>query len=151
MAGYLMRETFFRPDEIVARERTTIPAAVHNGLQLLLKRSQGDCVFIPIRSMQYQAVFDRQEVIFVDSHGGYAHHNGEGGRLIRLAWRPAFGPTSLSGPVPCEIIYYFKDHKAIQMRLIGEIQPTIRQMLARQGRGPGPRQSARILPFRGPD
>ncbi|MCG6897190.1 MAG: hypothetical protein LJE60_08815 [Thiocapsa sp.] len=151
MAGYLIRETFFRPGEIAAKQRTSIPAAVFNGLQLLLKRSQGDCVFVPIRSMQYQAVVDREEVIFVDSHGGYAHQNGEGGRLIRIAWRPAVAQASLSAPIPCEIIHYFKSQEEIQMRLLGEIQPTIRQMLDRQRHGSGPRQSARILPFRRTD
>jgi hypothetical protein len=150
MADYLIRETFFRPDEAVAHEHTRIPAALYNGLQLLLRRSTGSAVFIPIRSMQYQAVVDREEVVFIDSHGGYAYQDGEGGRLIRIAWRPAVGRDSLSAPVPCEIVYYFRDLRETQTRLLGDIQPIITQMLERRRIADGPLSAPRILPLRRP-
>ncbi|CRI65383.1 conserved hypothetical protein [Thiocapsa sp. KS1] len=150
MVDYLIRETFFRPDEALAYEQTRIPAALYNGLQLLLRRSTGSAVFIPIRSMQYQAVVDREEVVFVDSHGGYAYQDGEGGRLIRIAWRPAVGRDSLSAPVPCEIVYYFRDLRETQTRLLGEIQPIITQMLERRRIADGPIAAPRILPLRRP-
>lgn len=150
MADYLIRETFFRPDEALAHEQTRIPAALYNGLRLLLRRSTGSAVFIPIRSMQYQAVVDREEVVFVDSHGGYAYQDGEGGRLIRIAWRPAVGRDSLSAPVPCEIVYYFRDLRETQMRLLGDIQPIITQMLERRRIADGPLSAPRILPLRRP-
>ena len=150
MADYLIRETFFRPDEALAHEQTRIPSALYNGLQLLLRRSAGRAVFIPIRSMQYQAVVDREEVVFVDSHGGYAYQDGEGGRLIRIAWRPAVGRESLSAPVECEIIYYFMGLRETQTRLLGEIQPVIKQMLERQRRQGGATPTPRVLPLRRP-
>jgi predicted ATPase len=150
VADYLIRETFFRPDEAVAREQTRIPAVLYNGLQLLLKRSAGSAVFIPIRSMQYQAVVDREEVVFVDSHGGYAYQDGEGGRLIRIAWRPAVGRESISKPVDCEIVYYFNEMRETQTRLLGDIQPVIKQMLERQRSADGPTQPPRVLPLRRP-
>lgn len=150
MSGYLIRETFFRPDQEVAREQTCIPATVYNGLQLLLGRSSGDAVFVPIRSMQYQAVVDRHEVVFVDSHGGYAYQDGEGGRLIRIAWRPAVGRASLSAPVPCEIVYYFKNMRETQRRLLGEIQGTIKQMLERQRNAAGVTAAPRVVSLRRP-
>jgi predicted ATPase len=150
MADYLIRETFFRPDEAVAHEQTRIPAALYNGLQLLLRRSAGSAVFIPIRSMQYQAVVDREEVVFVDSHGGYAYQDGEGGRLIRIAWRPAVGRESLSNPVDCRIIYYFRELRETQTRLLGEIQPVIKQMLERQRSTGGPAPTPRVVSLRRP-
>jgi hypothetical protein len=150
MADNLIRETFFRPDEALAHEQTRIPAALYNGLRLLLRRSTGSAVFIPIRSMQYQAVVDREEVVFVDSHGGYAYQDGEGGRLIRIAWRPAVGRDSLSAPVPCEIVYYFRDLRETQTRLLGDIQPIITQMLERRRIADGPLSAPRILPLRRP-
>jgi hypothetical protein len=100
--------------------------------------------------MQYQAVVDREEVVFVDSHGGYAYQDGEGGRLIRIAWRPAVGRDSLSAPVPCEIVYYFRDLRETQTRLLGEIQPIITQMLERRRIADGPIAAPRILPLRRP-
>ncbi|NCA71746.1 MAG: hypothetical protein EOM91_17040 [Sphingobacteriia bacterium] len=106
MTERVIRETFFRPDPPVERTQTTIPAALYNGLRLLLKYTRREAVFLPIRSMQYQAVVDRTEVIFIDSHGGYAHQDGEGGRLIRIAWRPRAARSSLTEPVQCEIVYY---------------------------------------------
>jgi hypothetical protein len=150
MSGYLIRETFFRPDQEVAREPSSIPASVYNGLQLLLRRSAGDAVFVPIRSMQYQAVVDRHEVIFVDSHGGYAYQDGEGGRLIRIAWQPAVGRVSLSAPVACDIVYYFSDMKETQLRLLGEIQRSIKQMLERQQGAAGPAPASRVVSLRRP-
>ncbi|NCC30068.1 MAG: hypothetical protein EOM22_18455, partial [Gammaproteobacteria bacterium] len=137
-------------DDALAHEQTRIPAALYNGLQLLLRRSAGSAVFIPIRSMQYQAVVDREEVIFVDSHGGYAYQDGEGGRLIRIAWRPAVGRQSISNPVGCEIVYYFTNLRETQTRLLGEIRPVIQQMLERERSTGGPTPDPRVLPLRRP-
>jgi len=153
IVSHRVHETFFRPDEPVARERTTLPADIHNGLQLLLTREGADCVFLPIRSMQFQAVITRDEVVFVDANGGYAHQDGEGGRLIRLAWRPAGTPRdSLTAPIPCEIVYYFAGLKETQWRLIGETRAALRLVLERHRErraGPGaPAVERRVIPFR---
>ncbi len=149
MPGYYIRETFFRPPEHT-REHSTLPAAVYNDLQLLLKRNKSKSLFIPIRSMQFQAVVETGEIVFVDSHGGYAHQDGVGGRLIRVAWRPspAAQRESLSGPVACEILHYFPDLKETQRRLMSEFPPILRQFLQRQ-REQNLRSSApRVIPLR---
>ena len=132
MPKYYVRETFFRPGEHT-REPSSLPAALYNDLQLVLKRSGSQSLFVPIRSMQYQAVMERDEIVFVDSHGGYAHQDGVGGRLIRIAWQlaPAVERESLDRPVPCEIVYYFPDLKEIQWRLMSEFPPVLRQILQR--------------------
>lgn len=149
MSSYRIRETFFRPDRAFAREPSALPADIHNGLQLLLTRDGGHCVFLPIRSMQYQAIIDRDEVVFVDAYGGYAHQDGVGGRLIRIAWQPAGGPRgSLSDPVPYDIVYYFSELKETQWRLLGETRAALRQIAQR---GPGPESAPiarRVVPFR---
>ena len=133
MPRYFVRETFFRPPEFGC-ERSALPAALYNDLQLLLSRSESGSLFIPIRAMQFQAVAEREEIIFVDNHGGYAHQDGEGGRLIRIAWRPAPAGRreSLSSPVPCEIVYYFPDLKETQWRLMSEFPRLLGQILKQQ-------------------
>jgi len=149
MSSFRVRETFFRPDQPFARESSALPADIHNGLQLLLARDEGHCVFLPIRSMQYQAIIDREEVVFVDAYGGYAHQDGVGGRLIRIAWQAAGGPRgSLSDPVPYDIVHYFPGLKEIQWRLLGETRAALRRTLERQ-RSPGPAPiERRVIPFR---
>lgn len=151
MSGFRVQETFFRPDEPVGRETSTLPAEIHNGLQLLLASGGGPCVFLPLRPMQYQAVIDREEVIFVDASGGYAHQDGIGGRLIRIAWQPTAGARgSLCEPVPYHIVYYFPGLKDIHRRLLGEIRSPLRQALERC-RSPSPGSTERrIIPFRRP-
>ena len=73
-------ETFFRPEE-VAREQVNLPAPLFNRCVLILNRSTTKNVFVPVRTMQYQAVIDTDEIIFVDNQG-YAVQDGKGGRLI---------------------------------------------------------------------
>ena len=116
----IVTETFFRPDEI-ARERTTIPAHLFNRCRLLLARCELDHVFVPVRSMQYQAVIDRDEIIFVDNHT-YAVRGGTGGRLIVLSWMFGhIGPrSSLDRPVPIELVHYQHDARSIHQRLMSE-------------------------------
>lgn len=149
MSDSFTQETFFRP-EAVERKQSALPATIYNGLQLLLTRSQTDCVFVPIRSMQYQAVVDREEVIFVDSQGGYAYQDGKGGRLIRVAWRlqPPQSRLSLTEPVPCEIIFYFPGLKEEQWRLVSEIQPALEQLMKRQRKQETSPHHCRVIPLR---
>lgn len=150
MSTYFVRETFFRPDTEYARELSTLPAPIHNALRRLLKQARGSSVFVPIRSMQYLAVLDAEEVIFVDALGGYAYHGNEGGRLIRLAWRPFVGRDSLCDPVSCEMVYYFNDLKDVQRRLLSEIGPALDQLKLKPTGGTPPNAKARILAFKPP-
>ncbi|RCX33110.1 hypothetical protein [Thioalbus denitrificans] len=149
MAEYFTRETFFRPQPVEQRE-SALPAPLYNALQRLLRRSESGCVFIPVRSMQYQAVLEREEIIFVDSQGGYAHQDGEGGRLIRIAWqlRPAAERESLSAPVPCTVVYYFPDLRETQWRLMSELPAAVEACLRRRRDDSAPVTGRRVVPLR---
>lgn len=149
MPSYRVSETFFRPDEPAASQQSALPGDIVNGLKRLLARSGGGCVFLPLRAVQYQAVIDREEVVFVDAIGGYAHQDGVGGRLIRIAWRWHSGARdSLDGPVPCEIIHYFPGLKEIQWQLVGEVRSAIKLVEGRQREGSRPVLGRRVIPFR---
>jgi hypothetical protein len=149
MASYRIRETFFRPDCEFARERSALPADLHNGFQRLISRTEDHHCFLPIRPMQFQAVVGRDEVIFVDGNGGYAHRDGAGGRPILIAWRPAGGPRdSLDAPVPYDILYYFPGLKETQRRLLGETRTAVRLELARRRERDPPVGERRVLTFR---
>jgi len=142
----IITETFFRPAE-TARERVSLPAPLCNRCRLLLQHAVTRHVFIPIRSMQYQAVLDETEIIFVDNHG-YAVSDGQGGRLIVLAWDIALrGPrNSLTTPVPMEIIYFSSDGHDIHRRLMSEFPRALDNFEARQMGAHA--RSAAVLPFR---
>jgi hypothetical protein len=150
MSSYLVRETFYRPDQVAACEMSMLPAALHNGLRLLVTRAGGSCVFIPLRAMQYLAVADANEIIFIDAQGGYAYRDGEGGRVIQLAWQPAVSRASLIAPVFCRMVYYFSDLKGVQSRLRAEMGPAVQRMLDRERDEGVATRSARILPFQRP-
>jgi hypothetical protein len=140
-------EIFFRPEE-TARERVTLPAALYNRCRLQLTRCPRPHAFVPIRSMQYQAVIDADEIIFVDNQG-YAVHDGRGGRLIVLAWQvtPHRTRESLAEPVPIEIVYYGHATHDIHRRLMSEFPKALSLYEEKQQRESGVCQTATILPF----
>jgi hypothetical protein len=146
--GYLTTEVFFRPDEVL-RTRFSLPAGLYNGAQRLLSRSGSGCVFVPIRSMQFMAVIDGEEIVFVDSQA-YAVEGGVGGRIITTAWIPApvAERISLSDPVACERVDYLADMDTTQRRLVGEFGKALALMLERSRDGAVPPAGARILPLR---
>ena len=124
MAG-IVTETFFRPDEL-ARERLAIPAALYNKCRLMLARCRYEHVFVPVRTMQMQAVIDVGEVVFVDNQA-YAVRDGEGGRMIMLAWQFGHaGPRdSLTDPVRIELVYFHKRSRELHTRLVGELRKAL--------------------------
>lgn len=138
MAGY---ESFYREDPIEVRP-AQLPASVYNAAHRLLAASPGGCVFVPIRSMQYLAVIDAEEIIFVDRE---ARH------LVELAWR-AFRPQARAGllePVPYEIHLYLAKARESLARLQGEFAKALEQLERRAQ--PHPDAGPRILPFPGRD
>jgi len=149
MPQYYVRETFFLSPEF-SRVESALPASVYNALHLLLRHHHSDSLFIPIRSMQFQAVVSRTEILFVDSQGGYAHQDGEGGRLVKLAWRPLMPEKreSLNGPVPCTIVHYFTNLRETHMRLMSEFPPVLERALASQRTQSFVTIERRIAPFR---
>ncbi|MEJ2059399.1 MAG: hypothetical protein P8Y64_02770 [Gammaproteobacteria bacterium] len=87
-----IRETF-RRGTVLERIASTLPADIYNRAHLLLSRCGRNCLFVPIRAIQYMAVIDAEEIIFVD---------GQGDRSVELAWRE-FRPQArdaLHEPVP---------------------------------------------------
>lgn len=141
-------ETFFRPGE-VAREQLNLPAPLFNRCVLLLNRSATRNVFIPVRSMQYQAVIDDDEIIFVDNQG-YAVQDGEGGRLIILAWQVPMHSArdSLSEPVPIDVVYYIRNDHDTHRRLIGEFPKAMDTYEQRLEENSSADKTAAILPFK---
>lgn len=143
-----MQETFFRPTE-AARMPWTMPPPLYRDWRTLLRRSVTGCVFVPVRSMQLQAVVDDEEIIFVDSQG-YEVHNGVGGRVILLAWRPTPPAelVSVNEPIPCEIISYRSGLEDTQRRLVGEFAKALRQQIEKTA-APVGACGAKILDFGG--
>ena len=142
------RITFFRPDEI-AREDTHIPAALFNQCRLLLSRCDYAHVFVPVRTMQLQAVIDAQEIIFVDNQA-YAVHDGEGGRLIMLAWqfrchRPR---DALYQPAPIELVHYHSSARELHYRLIGDFARALARVEQRHKKFGCEPRAKHVLPFR---
>jgi hypothetical protein len=139
-----MEESFYREDEI-GREARTLPAATYNLAHTLLAHalrgcSGEGCLFVPIRSMQYLAVLDREEFIFVDR---------EGGRMIELAWQN-FNPrarSSLDEAVPYEAVYYLEQGRETMKRLQGEFFLALKQLAQKRSF----QQPAKVLKLRDAD
>lgn len=132
----IVEETFYRPVEL-AREARTLPADTYNLARLLLARARHNCVFVPIRAMQFLAVIDAEELIFVDR---------EGRRMIDIAWRD-FRPqarTALTDPVPYQAVYYSDTARQTMLRLQGEFRKALAERATRMD---APRARARIIPL----
>ncbi len=106
-----MEERFYRQAEI-ARLPAYLPAATYNLAHTLLARA-GGCLFVPIRGMQYMAVLDAEEFIFVDSQNK---------AWVEIAWQH-FRPqarASLNERVPFEVVHYLPQASETMKRLPGE-------------------------------
>lgn len=122
----IVEETFYRHEEL-SREARTLPAAVYNLAHTLLSRAENGCLFVPIRSMQFLAVLDAEEFIFVDR---------EAGRAIDLAWRE-FRPQarqSIDEPVAYQCVYYGREATAHMTRMLGEFPKALRELEQRRVR-----------------
>jgi hypothetical protein len=118
-----MEEHFYREQEI-ARLSAFLPAATYNLAHTLLAHS-GKCLFVPIRSLQYMAVLDAEEFIFVDSQNK---------AWVELAWQH-FRPqarTSLDERVPFEVAYYLPQAAETMKRLPVEFHQALLQLAERQ-------------------
>ena len=123
-------------DAEIASEPLTLPAGTYNLAQTLLARTSNGCLFIPIRSMQYLAILDEEEFIFLD---------GERKCWVDIAWQK-FRPqnrTSLDEPVVYQAVYYLAGASGIMARLQAEFPRALNE-LAAKGRFAG---SARVLKF----
>ena len=141
----LVTETFFLPPE-ADRHAWSVPAGIYKLYKSLLGRSVTGNVFVPIRSMQFLAVMDKQEIVFVDSQS-YAVSENEGGRLILIAWQ--FHETqmreSLTDPVPCEVVFYERKDSDTQLRLVRDFKDALELMDQRYRDSELPAEGATIL------
>jgi len=123
----IVEETFYRPDDL-RRQPSAMPGSTYNLAHQLVAHSSEGCVFVPIRAMQYLAVLDAHEFIFIDSQGD---------RHIELAWqcfRPQVRETLIE-PVPYELVYYRSQAEATMRRLPGEFHKAMTQLTERQSQG----------------
>ena len=121
-----MEERFYREQEIT-RLPAFLPAVTYNLAHTLLARA-GNCLFVPIRSMQYMAVLDAEEFIFVDSQNK---------AWVELAWQH-FRPqarASLDERVPFEVVHYLPQAAETMQRLTGEFHQALQLLASRQKPG----------------
>jgi hypothetical protein len=96
--------------------------------------------------MQFMAVLDKKEIVFVDSQS-YAVSKDEGGRLILIAWKfvESIDRDALTDPVPCEVVFYEKHNRDLQLRLISEFRQAMELMDQRCRNERLPAKGAKIL------
>lgn len=141
----IVTETFFLPKE-VERKQWSAPAEIYNLYRALQMHCQAGHVFVPIRNMQFMAVLDKKEIVFVDSQS-YAVSKDEGGRLILIAWKfvEPLDRDALTDPVPCEVVFYEKHNRDLQLRLISEFRQAMALMDQRYRNEQLPAKGAKIL------
>lgn len=136
------RESFYR-GKTLGSESKCLPGPIYNEMRLLYQRSGKSCLFVPIRSMQYMAVIDDEEIIFVDSQRK---------RVIEFSWQK-FSPqsrNSLEDPVPYEFVYYDTQALKTMLRAQGEFSLCIHQMTERKQAQQKPKKSDHtVLKFPG--
>jgi hypothetical protein len=126
-------------NEALSHESRTLPADTYNLAHALLSRSPAACVFLPIRSMQYLAIIDIEEIVFLD---------GERKCWVDISWRD-FAPhtrSSLLEPVAYQAVFYHSAATSLMTRLPTEFHRALVQ-LDSKGRIPG---TARVLKFPAP-
>ena len=127
-----MQETFFRPVEIF-RSRKVLAASIFNAYRLLLSRSDGNCVFVPLRSMQFQSVATANEIIFIDSYGAYHSQGESAGRCISHAWQfsAPMNRHSLTQSVDYEWVCYCQNSVSMGSRLPAEYHREVENHLSK--------------------
>ncbi|MDA8383461.1 MAG: hypothetical protein M0037_10440 [Betaproteobacteria bacterium] len=124
--------------EPLAEEARELPAATYNLAHSLLARGRG-VAFVPIRSMQFLAILDPEEMVFVD------HLRKD---LAVIAWQ-RFRPQArgaLDAPVPYHAAYYREDGAALMRRLQPELSKALAALAAKAHEG----GAGRILTFARP-
>ncbi len=132
-----MELTCYR-DAALTQETRTLPAATYNLAITLLKQTPHGCLFVPIRSMQYLAIIDEEEFVFID---------GVRKCWIDIAWQQ-FRPQqrdALNQSVSYLAVYYQLDSAALMSRL----QVELAHALALLSQHQRPLQPARVLKFPG--
>ena len=144
-----MLEKIFRPEEI-SRSTQKLSASIFNAYRLLLSRSNGDCVFVPLRPIQFQSVATDREIIFIDSYGPYHSQKGSAGRCISYAWQFSSAMTrhSLIEPVEYDCVCYCRNPDSTGTRLITEFNQAVDDCLAKLPQKYHPTPGIKIISFR---
>ncbi len=136
-----MELKLYREDPIL-RETRHLPADTYNLAHLLLARairsSGKPCVFVPIRSMQYLAVIDQEEIVFVDR---------ERPSQVQIAWQ-AFrrqARNALDERIEFEAAFYTDGSLQLMTRLMGEFPKALQAMAGKERI----EEPAAVLPFPG--
>ena len=111
-----------------------LPASIYNAARVLLGKNHLNPVFVPIRSMQYIAIIDDKEILFVD--GNFKH-------LVAVAWTD-FQPqsrSSLQAPVQYIARHYRDDSREVMARLQSEFPAAMDNYSNKQQ----PTQPAKII------
>jgi len=135
LMGGTMEITCYRDPEI-NRESRHLPATTYNLAVTLLARCPTRHLFVPIRNMQYMAILDSEEFVFID---------GERKCWIDISWQN-FKPQArdaLDQPVAYEAVAYRDDMAEVMSRLQREF-PVALQTLVSKTKLDGP---ARIINF----
>lgn len=122
-----------------ASETRFLPADVYNLATTLLARDITGQLFVPIRTMQYLAIIDHEEFVFIDS---------ERKCWVDIAWRH-FKPQarcSLEEPVQYEAVYYRLESIDWMRRLHSEFPLALREHAAKLKKTSAP---AKVLKFPG--
>jgi len=117
-------ESIHRNKALGAKTRT-MPALQYNKMRLLFQRCGESCLFIPLRNLQYLAVIDQEEIIFVDSMRK---------AYVEFAWRK-FAPqarNSLDDAVSYDFVYYEPQALETIIRAQGEFPQAVHQMSTKQ-------------------
>ncbi len=139
------KHTFYLPEELSSKP-STMAAGCYNLAHTLLKRSEANHVFIPIRSMQYLAIIEGFDIWFVDSQA-YAVHDNQGGRMITISWHSARAETSLQENIDMRVVFYQHNMGDVQLRLVGEFRRAMQLVDQRYRDTHIPGEGALILPL----
>ncbi|MBT4836175.1 MAG: hypothetical protein HON94_02390 [Methylococcales bacterium] len=141
-------QSFFTPDEFFCK-KTQVLSQTYNLAHILLNRSQSKHIFVPIRSMQYLAIVEKNTFWFVDSLA-YAVRKNEGGRLIRISWHPLLKVNQREGltqNMECRVVFYGEDMEHIQNRLNSEFYQSMLQIDQRHRSSINTNSKISILPL----
>lgn len=142
-------QSFFTPDEF-SSQTSRLLSSTYNLAHVLLHRSQSEHLFIPIRSLQYLAIIEKDAFWFVDSMA-YAVRGDEGGRLIRISWHPLIKISernALTEHVDCHVTFYGEDMSEIQTRLHSEFYQAMLQIDQRHRDSLNTGYTVNILPLK---
>ena len=119
-----MKLSFERGTEI-GRQVEQLPAVTYNRLTVLFARGSREPLFVPIRSMQYLAIIDREEVVFVD---------GASRRFIEISWQNfrRRDRDDLQQPVDYDRVFYQRATEQVSQRLQTEFLKALMDLERKQ-------------------